>query len=103
MSDEGLSIFDERAGKKPAGADDATQVIPAVAPSSAGRPPATNPSQRPQAPAPAQRTASPAAAAPSAPSAPAAPSAISLPALPVVRRGGYDQQAVDNVVRQLAT
>ena len=105
MSDRpGLSIFDDEpedetsAGKT--GADEATQVIPAVPASEAPRQ-----QQRPAAQGSAQGSgqrpaARPAAAAPQ--SAPAGPPAAARPTFPVVRRGGYDPSAVDRQIHSLA-
>ena len=99
MSDDGLSIFDEEPKGKDANANanEPTQVMPAVK----DEKPAT-----PQAVAPrSQKPTTPDAPVRPQPSTgtnirPATPK---LPTLPVVRRGGYDQSAVDAAVRQLAT
>ncbi len=88
MSDQGLSIFDnepgsappEAASKSPTPDNETTQVMPVT-------------------------TSAPPTSAPPAPPRPAptgAPGA-STAALPVVRRGGYDQAAVDAQIRQLAS
>src|SRR6478735_6184558 len=97
MSDQGLSIFDDNEPEEDetrTAEDDATQVMPAVPPRGAEA----------TAPAPPARTApSPVIPPRPAPSATqSAPPAASPAALPVVRRGGYDRDAVDTQIRQLS-
>src|SRR5690606_1272009 len=101
MSDQGLSIFDneptqERTPVTKASADEPTQVMPAVKPDTPAKPTASTSgtsraaAQRPSTPRP---TSTPAGG-------PARPSTFTGPgpapgALPVVRKGGYDREAVD--------
>jgi len=105
MSDRpGLSIFDksqdqaERAETGNTGADDATQVMPAVkAPQAESSKP---PQQRQSRPAPTGATSAQKADAPRP--APVGPAAVAkVPGFPVVRRG-YDPAAVDRQLHALA-
>src|SRR6478735_11607220 len=92
MSDQGLSIFDddEPDEEQTQATDaDATQVMPAVPPR--------------QAPAAAPAAPEPAAAEPPAPVLPPRAQQTAPTAIPVVRRGGYDRDAVDAKLRQLTT
>jgi hypothetical protein len=100
MSDDrGLSIFDE---EQP-GEDSPTQVMPQVQGDAA---PAAQPQERPAASPPAERTATrrsaPVIPPAASPETPAARPAAAAPTLPLVRRGGYDKDAVDNHLRTVA-
>lgn len=88
-ANDGLSIFDDDS------ADEPTRVIPRMPKSAASDADVTRPVQA-SAPAPRAPVASPAS-----PPATAA-GASSLPQLPLVRRGGYDKEAVDRHLRTVA-
>ncbi|MGZ4446145.1 MAG: hypothetical protein ACXVEC_05715, partial [Nocardioides sp.] len=101
--DRGLSIFDE---EQAGGEESPTQVLPQVksepkqegqaqAPKQGQQPAAAAPTNAPQAAAARPAAATPAAATPAA----ANPTAANLP---LVRRGGYDKDAVDRHLRTTA-
>ncbi len=108
MTDQGLSIFDEDPGEDATAAadEDATRVMPPVPAEQPERPkPAAEPTKKAPVLPPASAPAAPAAApAPAAATRAAAGGPIASPAgFPVVRRGGYDKDAVDTRLRQLTT
>ena len=117
MSDQGLSIFDDNEPEEDetrTAEDDATQVMPAVPPRAERSTHLRDPGRRPAAarlrprrprrwsrPAPSRRPPprpSPAPARPGPAGRPTGPGS-----LPVVRRGGYDREAVDARIRQLSS
>ena len=103
MKDQGLSIFDNEPEDTESADTEATQVIPVVKKS--GDEPAAQRTRESQAVPPRAATAPPAQPAPAAakptpgpvlpPAAPPAAGATAVAAFPVVRRGGYDKDAVD--------